>query len=419
MGAVAGQEGHHVDIPPVSAADRTADFWQRHRVGWHVLAAAVAVPIGVAVAVDATVAVRQRLLALGALAVLGIWYAAVGAPALAGRDERRGLAYFAVIAVGFPVLLSTVLLSASLQFAFIPQLFLMLPRWRVRLPVTCLLFGELALNMFTRIGFTRYTLAAVGVTVVIPMIFTILLGAYLTGIVDQSRKRGALIEELTQTRAELARERHEAGVRAERERLSADIHDTLAQGFTSILMLSQAARATLGRDLAAADRQLDLVERTARENLAEARSLVAALAPSDLAGHSLADALARLAARHTRDTGTPVEVVTVGEPPVADAGSDVALLRAAQEALTNVRRYAEATSVRIELRQRDRRLSVVVADDGRGFDPTATTHGYGLAGIRARAASLGGTGTVRSAPGQGTTVEIDVPGPLQSAEPAR
>src|SRR6185369_17687962 len=96
------------------------------------------------------------------------------------------------------------------------------------------------------------------------------------------------------------------------------IHDTLAQGFTSILMVTQTARALLdrpGKQDAALDAQLELIERTARENLAEARTLVAALTPPDLEEHGLAEALVRLAERHTRDTGVPVTVSVADQGP--------------------------------------------------------------------------------------------------------
>jgi signal transduction histidine kinase len=236
----------------------------------------------------------------------------------------------------------------------------------------------------------------------------LLLGAYITGIIRQSVKRAELIEELTRTRAALAHERHEAGVRAERERLAAEIHDTLAQGFTSILMLAQAARAALARDPEATDRQLDLVERTARDNLFEARALVYALAPPDLTDRGLVDALRRLAARHIRDTGVPVNLSVAGEPTVAAPDNDVVLLRAVQEALANVRKHAGAGTVQIELSYWDGRAAVTVTDDGRGFDPAEVTEGYGLTGIRSRAAAFGGTCTIRSTVGGGTTISVEL-----------
>ncbi|WP_328749175.1 sensor histidine kinase [Streptomyces sp. NBC_00285] len=387
----------------------TVDLGHRHRVGWHLLVGVVATPLAVAIAANGTVALGQRLLALGTLAVIVAWYALVSRQAMEYGDERWGVVYFAALVVAFPLLLAIAPLGGALMFALCPQLFVMVARWRIRLPLLLILYAELAWAMIARAGVSRYTLAMVGVTVLVPMTVTILVGAYLTGIREQNRKRATLIEELTRTRAALEHAGHEAGVHAERERLAAEIHDTLAQGFTSILMLAQVVRTNLLRDPTAADGQLDILEKTARENLAEARSLIAASAPVDLTGRSLADALDRLAARHTRDTGTRVEVSTVGDWPGAPTGTDVALLRTAQEALANVGKHADATTVRIELRHEDHLMALAVTDDGEGFDPATVRGGYGLLGIRARAAGLGGTCTVRSAPGQGATVRVELP----------
>ncbi|MCX5562372.1 sensor histidine kinase [Streptomyces sp. NBC_00038] len=397
-------------------ARSTVDFGYRYRVGWHVLIAAVAIPLAVAITADVTVALGQRLLALGTLAVIVAWYALVAPLAMENRDERWGAAYFAVLAVAFPLLLAIAPISGALLFALGPQLFVMVARWRIRIPLLLILYAELAWAMLAPVGVGRYTLAMIGVTVLVPMTVTILVGAYLTGIREQNRKRAALIEELTRTRAALERAGHQAGVHAERERLAAEIHDTLAQGFTSILMLAQVARTTLHRDPAAADSQLDILEQTARENLAEARSLIAALAPADLTGRSLADALDRLAARHTRDTGTRVEVSIFGERSGAPTGTDIALLRTAQEALANVGKHADATTVQIELRHENGLMALAVTDDGKGFDPATVRGGYGLPGIGTRATGLGGTCTVRSAPGQGATVRVELP--LAPAEQA-
>src|SRR5581483_7402476 len=205
------------------------------------------------------------------------------------------------------------------------------------------LYGQIAGWTVYHLGFSLHTVGMIGLWVLVPLGFAIMIGGFITGIIRQSRGRAELIDELQRTRDELAGERHEAGVRAERERLAAEIHDTLAQGLTSILMLAQAARVALDRDRASVEAQLDLVEHAARENLAEARALVASLTPPDLAERSLVEALVRLGARHTRDTGVPVEVRASGRPASSAPGTDVVLLRAAQEALTNVRRHAEAS----------------------------------------------------------------------------
>nr|BFE52989.1 sensor histidine kinase [Saccharothrix mutabilis subsp. capreolus] len=181
---------------------------------------------------------------------------------------------------------------------------------------------------------------------------------------------------------------HEAGVLQERQRLAREIHDTLAQGLSSINLLLE-----LGDTRRAAD--------VARENLAEARRFVRDLSP--LQGRSLEDALRGLCDR--------VEVH--GEPYPLTVQTEVALLRVAQGALANVREHADAATVVVTLSYLDDAVALDVRDDGRGFDPAATTpregRGYGLTSIRGRIAELGGTLSVESAPGEGTALAVTVP----------
>jgi signal transduction histidine kinase len=404
-----------VDVPRGSlnsspGAVEGVDVWRRYEGVWHALAGAIAVLVGVVVALDSGVSAVRLGIAVGILCALAGWYAIFAIRGLRCQDERAGLVFLSVATVGFGGLLSISMASAILLSAFSPLTFVLLHRWRLRIPLLLAFYLPVAAGILARTGIGVNGVVKVAFLVLLPMVGALLLGAYITGIITQSRRRAGLIEELTQTRAALAHERHEAGVRAERERLAAEIHDTLAQGFTSILMLTRAARAALARDPETADRQLDLVERTARNNLMEARALVNALAPPDLADRGLADALRRLAARHTRDTEVPVHLSVAGEPAAAATpDTDVVLLRAGQEALANVHKHAGASTVHIELSYCDDRTAVTVTDDGRGFEPAAATEGHGLPGIRSRAAAFGGTCTVSSVPGGGTTVCVELP----------
>src|SRR5260221_385926 len=180
--------------------------------------------------------------------------------------------------------------------------------------------------------------------------FSIGFGTWVIGSIDKSAERAELIAQFKRTRAELAEVTREAGSLAERDRLASEIHDTIAQGFTSIVMLVQAAEAVIGDDTDRARKQLDLIARTARENLAEARALVAGVAPAALAAAPLADALARLADRAGEESGLRATFEVRGEPRRLGTGAEVVLLRVCQEALTNVRRHAGARSARVLLR---------------------------------------------------------------------
>lgn len=186
-----------------------------------------------------------------------------------------------------------------------------------------------------------------------------------------------------------ARLLHEAGVLEERQRLAREIHDTLAQGFSSINLLLE-----LG--------ETDRAASVARENLAEARRFVRDLTP--IRG-TLVEALHRLCPH--------VEVD--GEPYPLTVQTEVALLRVAQGAVANAAEHASASRVAITLSYLGDAVTLDVVDDGRGFDPSAVVavegRGYGLASIRGRIAELGGTVFVESAPGEGTAVAVTVPTP--------
>ncbi len=240
----------------------------------------------------------------------------------------------------------------------------------------------------------------------------------------ESERRRELIVELVATRAELAEAERTAGTLAERERLAREIHDTLAQGLSSIQLLLRAAERTLPGD-APATAHVRAAREAAQANLAEARSFVRALTPPDLEHGSLAAALERLCAR-TTGPGLTVRFAVSGTPVELPTPYEVALLRTAQSALANTVRHAEAGRAEITLSFMDTSVALDVVDDGRGFDPAAVPvdergdGGFGLPAMRSRAATLGGTLSVESAPGQGTALAVTLPvgGPVLGEERA-
>ncbi len=234
----------------------------------------------------------------------------------------------------------------------------------------------------------------------------------------ESERRRELIEELIATRAELAAAERDAGTMAERERLAREIHDTLAQGLSSIQLLLRAAeRALPEQDPAPAPATArDLIARAreaAQENLAEARRFVRALTPPDLEHGSLAAALERLSA-----AAPQARFSLSGAPRVLPTPYEVALLRIAQSALANVVRHAGAGRAEITLTFMDASVTLDIVDDGAGFDPASAPSGeggFGLPAMRSRAESLGGLFTVESAPGQGTAVAVTLPLPVEAS----
>ncbi|MFC8228846.1 sensor histidine kinase [Streptomyces sp. NPDC057287] len=230
----------------------------------------------------------------------------------------------------------------------------------------------------------------------------------------ESERRRELIGELVSTRAELAEAERTAGTLAERERLAREIHDTLAQGLSSIQLLLRAAERSLP-DSAPATAHVRRAREAAQENLAEARRFVRELTPPDLQQGSLATALSRLSSR-TSGPGLMVRFAASGRPVGLPTPYEVALLRTAQSALANTVRHSGARRAEITLSFMETSVSLDVVDDGRGFDtsgePASTADGgFGLPAMRARARSLGGTLSVESGPGQGTAVAVTLPLP--------
>jgi signal transduction histidine kinase len=193
----------------------------------------------------------------------------------------------------------------------------------------------------------------------------------------------------------------------ERNRVARDIHDGLGHHLTVVQMQVQAARAVLATDPDRADAVLAQAQEQATEALAEVRRSVAALR-EPRATPPLASALQRLA-EDTSAAGIPTEIEVIGTArPLPDEVGE-SLFRAAQEGLTNVRKHAGAERARVLLDYRDDgTVRVEVRDDGRGA--VVDGNGFGLLGLRERAARLGGSVDVESAPGRGTTLRVAVPG---------
>lgn len=404
------------DAAADAASDR-ADFWSSSLRGWDVATSALVAIAGATLALDP--GTRDRaVVSWGLLAALLVAYWTVGRRGARSGDQRLTAAYLAVL---IPLVSAVVFVTpagALLLFVAYSHVWFFAETRRSGIVLT----GVLTVGVFTAMaahhGFDPDVLPNVLGQAAVSASFSLLLGLWLTQIAERGEERAELLAALEAAQGELAASHHAAGVMAERERMAREIHDTLAQGFTSVIMLTQTAAADLRReDAAAASARIELAERTARDNLAEARALVAAFAPVDLAGTTLVDALGRLARRFSAETGVLVDVVLPpGRVPVSRE-AEVVLLRAAQEALTNVRRHADAGHVQLVLRDATSDGVVLeVVDDGRGISPAAA-EGFGLRGMRDRVASGGGTVDVATAAHGGTRVRVHLPAD-DAAEPA-
>ncbi|WP_433698261.1 sensor histidine kinase [Nocardiopsis sp. CA-288880] len=234
-------------------------------------------------------------------------------------------------------------------------------------------------------------------------------GRWFELIVEQSYERSELIAELRASRSEAVRLSEESGAMVEREHLAREMHDTLAQGLTSIVALTQAVESELDSDPATARRHLALMRETAAENLAEARAMVAARQPAPFAAGDLEAVLARITARLGDELAATARSRVEGVPVPLTNDLQICLLRTAQEALSNVRRHSGARRVELVLGYTEACVELTVSDDGRGFVPGEVSAGRGLANMGHRAASVGGTLDVEAAPGSGTTVRMSLP----------
>jgi signal transduction histidine kinase len=375
---------------------------------WDLFFAVVYLAVVVLLIASSTAAVAERIGSAAALTAIVPWYAYFGRPLIRTENFGRKTYLFVggvLVCLAIAVFLTP--LSSYALFGAVPMTFMSL---RI-LPAVFLGGGAMfipAVGQVLAEGPTEVVFRALVPMGVIGTAFAALIGLWIDRVISQSTERQGLIEKLEATQAELSRLSHEAGVTTERERLAGEIHDTLAQGFTSIVTLVQAAESELGHNEAQVRKHLTLALRTARENLSESRALVAALAPAELTESSVLDAIRRQATRLTEETGVSAVVEVQGDRRPLPTGVEVVLLRTVQESLSNVRKHASASFAEIVLSYQDKSMVLVVTDDGQGFDVSATTSGFGLRGMRSRVDQVGGTLTVTSSPGSGTVVELEV-----------
>ena len=241
-------------------------------------------------------------------------------------------------------------------------------------------------------------------------------------VLEQNQERGQMISELAEANrrletsmaenaelhAQLVTQAREAGIVEERQRLAGEIHDTLAQGLTGIIAQLEAAEHTRNHP-DTWPRHVTQARALARANLTEARRSVRALRPGQLEQASLPEAIGTLARTWSEGSMIDAGLQTTGTVVRAGPGTEAAVFRAAQEALSNVAKHARAARVQITLTYLGDTLLLDVADDGTGFDARAATGGYGLVGMRQRLSRIGGTLTVESSPGSGTILNVSVP----------
>ncbi|MEH1900247.1 MAG: PAS domain-containing protein, partial [Nostoc sp.] len=232
----------------------------------------------------------------------------------------------------------------------------------------------------------------------------------------QVRGYYGLITDISEQRNAALRERkraEDALILEERNRMAREIHDTLAQAFTSIIVHLDAASQRLKLDPDAAQSHLKTGRVLARSGLADARRSVEALRPQILEEGDLYSALERFMTQMFYLTPVRVVCTTIGEPYALANEVEVNLLRIGQEALTNAFKYANASEICVELRYEPSQFVLQIEDNGQGFESSSLSigRGFGLLGMTERAQRIGAELTIVSHLGQGTEIVVRVQTP--------
>jgi signal transduction histidine kinase len=208
-----------------------------------------------------------------------------------------------------------------------------------------------------------------------------------------------LVEELQAAQRQI----QDLAATAERNRLARDLHDSVKQQVFAAIMQLGAARVLLEREPHAAHAPVIEAEQLARQAGAELSLLIHELRPVSLDQRGLAETLRAYLNDWSRQSQVAVELRAGAGRPLAPA-AEQALLRVVQEALANVARHSQATTVTVELNYNPDAVALAIADNGRGFDTQTIQKGVGLDSMRERLAALGGRLLIESRPGEGTRV---------------
>ncbi|EMR00145.1 two-component sensor histidine kinase [Paeniglutamicibacter gangotriensis Lz1y] len=385
--------------------------------GLHLLTAALVVIS----AIRAVLSGAPLALAVGSAVVISCWYLA--GVLMAGRVQRTSMAGWWLLGLA---LLWIGAVTASAEFLWLAfSLWLLagyiLP-WRWAVAFSIVVYAMVAAAPILEFGSTTFA-SAIGP--LLGGVFALSIARGYVELVQDLRERQALVVSLTHAQAEmtalqeeLAQTQRISGALEERTRISRDIHDTIAQGLSSISLLATAA--VENAQIQQMPRTLQQVDALARDNLADVRRIVAALAPAELEEGALAGALGRMLERLSAETGLRTEVRVDEGMPALPTTVEVALLRTAQSALANVRQHAEATRVVVNLADAGNSVRLDIVDDGHGFDVLAWDRafeglgesgagGYGMHSMRARLRELGGGLDVESRPGEGVALSAHVP----------
>jgi signal transduction histidine kinase len=406
------------NLPSLKQKSSRRDAWERWVVIWHVVFyVSLAVPTILALLMEDLN--RSKWTVLGFSLALGLWYGLVMVWIVPRARWKLQLTWTIVYLAGAIVLWFPLARTHWAYFitasSFYGLMWGTLPFGVAVLGnvvLTALLIWIQALNLGRSVTLS-VELFLIGAVVIG---WAAILALWMRTIMRESTERKRLIEQLEAAQEELAAVERQAGILEERQRMAGEIHDTLAQGFTSIVIQLEAAEQALPEEMSPVKDRIRKARDTARANLDKARRLVLALQPEPLEEASLAEAFRREAERWTENSGIHSNYSVTGDPISLHPQVEVTLLRAIQEGLANVQQHAEAQEVNITLSYMADQVALDIQDDGQGFDPQNPSGsgdqgngGFGLRVMQQRVEQVGGVVIVESLPGQGTTLVIQIP----------
>ena len=372
---------------------------------WDVAVVGVSALVGTIAIVTERQPLRDAACAVLLALLVAAWFA-VGRRAFESPRLAFGFTIFLIIVAGVGTAITPNL--ATMQCIIYPLVWVLAPSGRAAVVANVAVAASVAIGFTVRFGPYPDVLGEAAIIAALSLAFSLAMGTWITHIWRRSDERLVLLEQLRAAQDSLAALSRDAGISSERERLAREIHDTIAQDLTGLVLLTQQARRQLASgDLDGTGAHLAMLEENARLALGETRALVAATSPATLDDGGIGPALERLGERFGRETGIRIDVET-DVTATLDRASEVVLLRCAQEGLANVRKHSGASAARIALTVTAAGATLTVADDGTGFDENSPGGGFGLAGMRERLALVAGSLDISSSPA-GTRLTATLP----------